>query len=91
VTAVSIFFQMVALNGVSEKQGMLAMGLSLAFQLGLWAGLCFLAGRISRQLTLKYAWNRLLAIGATVFGAVFFAVVLSFCSLVVSTLIAGIR
>jgi hypothetical protein len=85
-TILSLFGQMIALNGVSESQGMTAMGISLVCQsVGLILTAIF-AGWISNLLITKFNWHKVLAVIAGVLcgGAI------SFVSTIISIPLAGI-
>ena len=86
----SVFMQMIALNGVSERQGTTAMGISLVCQaIGLiLAGL--LAGWLSNFVINKYNWNKILAVIVAVIAGVLIGGAISFVSFVISIPLAGI-
>ena len=87
----SVFTQMLALNGVSERQGMTAMGISLVCQgVGLiLAGL--FAGWITNLVIAKFNWNKILAVTVAVIAGVLIGGTISFVSTIISIPLAGIR
>ena len=86
----SVFMQMIALNGVSERQGVTAMGISLVCQgVGLIVTAIF-AGWISNLVITKFNWNKALAVLVAVIAGVLFGGVISFVSFIVSIPLAGI-
>lgn len=88
---VLLLLQMVLLNGFSEKQGMTAMGLSLACQSIVIILLSTLAARATDLLITKVNWNRVLAIAVTVLGATMIGGTISFLASLIAIPIAGIR
>ena len=92
VTIVSMFGQVVLLNGViSERQTTTALGIGL----GCNGVTILLAGIFVRWLTklllVKFNWNQILAVAVAVILGVGLGAVLSFLSIIVGTLAAGIR
>lgn len=87
----SVFTQMIALNGVSERQGMTAMGISLVCQsIGLiLAGI--IAGRISNFVITRFNWNKILAVIVAVVAGILIGATISLISTIVSIPLAGIR
>ncbi|HZM23070.1 MAG TPA: hypothetical protein VFC02_15075 [Anaerolineales bacterium] len=91
VALLSIFTQMIALNGVSESQGMTAMGISLVCQgVGLILVGIF-AGWITNLLITKYNWNKVLSVIVPVILGILFGGTISFLSTIISIPLAGIR
>ena len=89
--ALSIFTQMIALNGVSESQGMTAMGISLVCQgIGLILAGIF-AGWISNLVITKFNWNKVLAVIVAVVAGVLIGGMISLVSTIISIPLAGIR
>jgi hypothetical protein len=88
---VFLLLQMVALNGVSERQGLTAMGVSLGCQSLVIILLATLAARATGFLVTKVAWNSLLAIGVPVFAASILGGVIAFLSSFISIAVAGMR
>jgi len=87
----SIFTQMIALNGASERQGLTAMGISLVCQ-GVGT---ILAGVFAWWLTnlvvTKFEWNKILAVAVAVIAATLFGGFVSFLSIIFAIPLAGIR
>lgn len=83
------FVQLVLLNGVSEQQGGIALGISLLCQglIILLAG--FFAAWLSRLLVIKWGWNRTLVVIVTVLLGVLAGVLALFFSILVSIPLAG--
>jgi hypothetical protein len=85
-----VFTQMLVLNGVSESQGMTAMGVSLVCQ---GAG-AILAAVLAAWLTnlgiTKFNWNNILAVVIAVITGTLFGGVISFLSIIISIPLAGI-
>lgn len=87
----SVFTQMIALNGVSERQGMTAMGISLVCQsIGLILAGIF-AGWISNLVITKFNWNKVLAVIVAVFVGILLGGAISLVSTIISIPLAGIR
>ena len=88
---VSALFEMLALNGASERQGMTAMGISLLCQ-GVGAVLLgIFAWWLTNLLISKFNWNKIIAVVVTVFLGTTIGTGISFLSLIISIPIAGIR
>jgi membrane protease YdiL (CAAX protease family) len=88
---VFLLLQMVALNGVSERQGLTAMGLSLGCQSLVIILLATLAARATIFLITKVEWNSILAVAVTVMVAGTIGGVVSFLVSIVAIPVAGIR
>jgi hypothetical protein len=88
---VFLLLQMVTLNGVSERQGLTAMGVSLGCQSLVIILLAALAARATTFLVTKAEWNSLLAVAVTVLGASVMGGVIAFLSSFISIVVAGIR
>jgi hypothetical protein len=88
---VFVLLQMVALNGVSERQGFSAMGVSLACQGIVMILLGILAARATAFLITKVEWNSILAVAVTVLIATILGGVIAFLSSIISIAVAGIR
>ena len=87
----SIFMQMIALNGASERQGATAMGISLVCQgVGLILVSLFV-GWLTNLVITKFNWNKALAVILAVIAGVLFGGVISFVSFIISIPLAGIR
>ena len=91
IAIVSVFTQMIALNGVSESQGMTAMGISLVCQgVGvIFAGL--FAGWISNFVIIRFNWNKILAVIVAVVAGVLIGGIISLISTIFSIPLVGIR
>jgi hypothetical protein len=87
----SVFTQMLVLNGANESQGMTAMGVSLVCQ---GAG-AILAAAFAAWLTnlviAKFNWNNILAVVIAVIAGTLLGGVISFLSIILSIPLAGIR
>lgn len=88
---VFVLLQMVALNGASERQGLTAMGLSLACQSLAILLLATFAARATTFLVTKVEWNSILAVVVTVLVAATIGGTLSFLATFLSIPLAGIR
>lgn len=91
LAVVTVFLQMIALNGASERQGVTAMGVSLACQGVAILVLAILAARVTRFLITRVSWNSILAVTVTVLAATAIGGALSFLSMVIAIPVAGIR
>ena len=91
VAIVFALLQMLALNGAGERQGLTAMGLSLACQSLVIILLAALAARATRFLITKVDWNSILAVAVTVLVATTIGGTISFLSMIISIPLAGIR
>ncbi|RJP47549.1 MAG: hypothetical protein C4583_16460 [Anaerolineaceae bacterium] len=92
VAIVSMFGQVVLLNGViSDSQATTALGIGI----GCNGVTIILAGIFSRWLAklllVKFNWNQFLAVAVTVILGTGLGAVLSFLSIIVGTLAAGIK
>jgi len=90
----SVFTQMIALNGVSESQGVTAMGISLVCQgVGLILAGIF-AAWISNLVITKFNWNKILSVVIAVIVGTLLGGTISFVSTVstfISIPLAGIQ
>lgn len=87
----SVFTQMIALNGVSENEGMTAMGISLICQ-GMGVILVgVLAGWLTHIVINKFNWNKVLAVIVAVIVGVLLGGAISLISTLMSIPLAGIR
>jgi hypothetical protein len=88
---VLLLFEMIALNGASERQGLTAIGLALACQ----GVVMLLAGILARWMTnfliTKATWNNIMAIVTAVLVAASIGGAISFLSMIIAIPIAGIR
>lgn len=91
VAVLSVFTQMLVLNGASESQGFNAMSISLICQsVGLFPAI-ILARWLTNFLITKYNWNQILAILVAIVAGTTLGGIMSFFAIIVSTLAAGIR
>ena len=82
---------MIALNGVSESQGMTAMGISLVCQ-GVGVILVgVLAGWLTNLVITKFNWNKVMAIIVAVILGVVIGGTISFVATIISIPLAGIQ
>ena len=87
----SVFTQMLVLNGVSESEGMTAMGVSLVCQgAGAILAAAFAAWLANLVIT-KFDWNNILAVIIAVISGTLFGGALSFIATIISIPLAGIR
>jgi hypothetical protein len=87
----SVFTQMLVLNGASERHGMTAMGISLVCQ-GTGAILAaLLAAWLTNLGITKFNWNNILAVVIAVIAGTLLGGVISFLSIIISIPLAGIR
>jgi hypothetical protein len=85
------FFEMVALNGASERQGTTALIFSLACQgVGLIL-LAMFAGWLTNLMIAKFHWNKILAVVIAVIAGTFLGSVGSFLAMIIAIPVAGIR
>lgn len=82
--------QMIALNGVSERQGLTAMGISLTCQSIVIILLGIFAARATTFLITRVNWNSILAVTTTVIVATSLGGTISFLSSVIAIPVAGI-
>ena len=87
----SVLFEMLALNGASERQGTLAMGISLACQGVSLVLIAILTRWLTNLLITRFSWNKIVAVIVTVISGVLLGSVISFLSLIISIPVAGIR
>jgi hypothetical protein len=91
LAVVLLLFEMVALNGASERQGLTAIGLSLACQ----GVVMILAGIFARWLTnfliTKATWNNIMAVATAVLVTASIGGAISFLSMIIAIPVAGIR
>jgi hypothetical protein len=87
----SVFMQMIALNGVSERQGTITMSISLVCQ-GIGVILVgLLAGWLTNVIISKFNWNKIRAVIVAVIVGVLLGGTISFVSFIISIPLAGIR
>ena len=87
----SVLLQMVALNGTSERQGLTAMGISLACQGIVMILLGIFAARSTKFLITTVGWNNILAVVITVLVATTIGGTISILTSVIAIPVAGIR
>jgi len=91
LAVLSILIQMVALNGVRERQGFNAMSISLICQ-SVSLGLAVILARwLSNLLMVKFNLNTFLAVIIAVIVAAGLGGLISFLSIIVAIPVAGIR
>lgn len=91
IAVLSVFGQMLVLNGASEAQGFNAMSISLICQsVGLLLSV-ILARWLTNLLITKLKWHNILAILVAVIAAVTLGGIISFLAVIISTLAVGIR
>jgi membrane protease YdiL (CAAX protease family) len=91
IAILSMFFEVLTLNGASEKQGTIALGLSLICNgLGVLV-IGIFSGRFTNFAINKLNWNKALAVGVAVTVGVICGTVISFSSLIASIVLAGVR
>jgi hypothetical protein len=89
-TVLSVFAQMIALNGVSESQGITAMSISLVCQgVGVILAGIF-AGWLSSLVITKFNWNKVLAVIVAVMVGILLGGTISLLSTIISIPLAGI-
>ena len=90
LAGLSVFMQMIALNGASERQGTTAMSISLVCQsVGLILAGGF-AGWLSNFVINRFNWNKILAVIVAVIVGVLMGGVISFVAFIISIPLAGI-
>lgn len=91
LAVIFVLFQMLALNGASEKQGMTAMGVSLGCQSLVIIFLGILAARATDFLIKKVGWDKILAVVVTVIAMTMIGGAISFLVTIVAIPLTGIR
>jgi hypothetical protein len=87
----ALVFEMVALNGVGERQGMTALGISLICHSAGAILLGILACRSTHLMITKFNLNQVLAATLTVMLGMLAGGTISFLSVLISIPLAGIR
>lgn len=87
----SVLFEMLALNGASESQGMKAIGISILCQGAGTILIGIFVWWLTNLLISRFNWNKVVAVIVAVFSVTVIGAVLSFLSIIVSIPIAGIR
>jgi len=91
LAVISVFVQMLALNGASESRGFNAMSISLICQsVGLLLAV-ILARWLPNLLITKFNWNKILAVIIGVFAGTLFGAIIALFATIISIPIAGIR
>jgi membrane protease YdiL (CAAX protease family) len=85
-----VLFQMLALNGASERQGMIAMGLALACQSMVVIFLGTVAAWATNFLIARVGWDRILAVIVTVLVTTAVGGTLSFLATILAIPVSGI-
>lgn len=88
---VFVLFQMLALNGASERQGMTAMGIALGCQSIVIIFLGLFAARATSFLITRVGWDRILAVIVTVLVTTSIGGAISFLATIIAIPVAGIR
>lgn len=91
LVVVFVLFQMIALNGASERQGTTAMGIALACQSLVIIFLGIFAAWATNLLIVKVGWDRILAVIVTVIVATTLGGTISFLATIIAIPVAGIR
>src|SRR5688572_27168696 len=86
----SVFVQMLALNGVSERQGVIVMGISLLCQVIIAVLAGRFAGRLTNGMISKLNWNKALAVILAVSAGTLVGATISFLALIISLPLVGI-
>lgn len=87
----SVLLEMLALNGASERQGTLAMGISLACQGVSLVLIAVFTRWFTNLLIARFNWSKVVAVIVAVISGVLLGSVISFLSLIISIPVAGIR
>ena len=91
ITVLSLFFEMVALDGATEKQGIIALSISLVCHILAIILLGLFASRFTKFVITKFNLNKILAAITAVILAIGLGVVFSFFTMTLSILGAGVR
>ena len=91
IAVLLLFFQMIALNGATTRQGVTAMSVAAVCQgIGILLS-AFLAARITGLVTAKLGWNNIIAVVIAVGGATFLGSLIAIVSAFIGIPIAGVR
>jgi hypothetical protein len=90
-SVLTVIFELIALNGASESQGMSALGVSLACLGGGAILLGILAWKASGFFMTRFHMNPVLAVTLTVVLGMLVSGTLAFLSIMISIPLAGIR
>jgi hypothetical protein len=88
---ITLLFEMVTLNGASERQGLTAMGIALLCQAAGGVLLGVLAWKSTSLLVIRFNMSAILAVAITVIFTALAGGVFSFISLLLSIPLAGVR
>jgi len=88
---VSVFFEMLALNGASESQGMTALSISIICQSVGAILVGIFAWWLTNLLISKFNWGKAIAVIVTVFLGAVFGTGISFLAIIISIPMAGVR
>lgn len=91
VAIVFVFGQIVLLNGASESDAFNALTVSVICQSVALFPAVILARWLTKLLITRFDWNRFLAVVTAVIAGAGLGAVLSFLSIIVGTMTAGIR
>ena len=91
LAVLSLLFQMVALNGVSGRQGVTAMSISLVCQSIAAILLGIFAVWLTKLMISKFNLNKILAVVIAVAVGTLFGGIIAFLSIIISIPVAGIR
>ena len=91
LAVVFVLFQMIAFNGASERQGMTAMGISLACKSIVIFFLGIFAAGATDFLIKKVGWDKILAVVTTVLVATAIGGTIAFLASIIAIPVAGIR
>ena len=86
----SVFTQMLVLNGVSESQGMTVMGVSLVCQSAGAILAAIFAAWLTNLVITKFNWSNILAVVIAVIAGTLLGALISFLSIIISIPLAGI-
>ena len=87
----SVLFEMLALNGASESQGLTAIGISLLCQSAGAVLIGISVWWLTNLLISKFNWGKVIAVIVVLFLGTVIGTGLSFLALIISIPIAGVR
>jgi hypothetical protein len=87
----SLLFQVIALNGAGERQGVTALSISLACQGVIILLAALLARWLTHFLITKADWNNIMAVASAVLVAASVGGAISFLSMILAIPLGGIR
>ena len=91
IALLSFFGELIALNDVSERQGYIALGILLVGELIILPVGGIFAGWLAKLFMKKFKWNNAFAIVSAVIVGTSLGAILSFLSVIISILAAGIK